>query len=767
VHAIDMLDTIGRLDLVTPLLLHHESPRVRARAVGALAHADADRADVWLPTVRRMLDDDHPDVRAAALGAVAALRRDEGADLLRRHLDDADPRVAAAASIDLADSDDASDAAVAEATLARLAGDARAEAAGARRHAAAALARIRNRAVHSLLIPLIHDPVEDVAREAIASARTIGVSDALFVPALVSLLGHRRLKTAAREALLGYGADIVPVLAHVMHDRDEPRWVRRHVPRTLAGIPTQEAMDALAAVLDDPDGFLRYKAVVAIENLRRTRPELVLPRDIVLKRIVGETARYYAFLTLRHNIVERDAAHADSLLAGALADKLGRTLDRLFRLLGLLHPWRDIAAARYAIEGVDARARAGGLEYLDNLLAAPVRKRVMPIIDTTPMAEKVRHANSVLRTRPRDVADTVAQLVHEDDPVVAAAAIHFLATSGLTAAMRDDLAFVLSHRQRETLVTQAAEWALAARSGAPAPADAGGLPVVELANRLRAIPLFAFVSVDELFRVAQDARQVRVEPGVLYRQGGPAHEVLFLLDGTVRVSGGPAGASVVRAPAALNLTDVLEGRPIARTLAADAPVVGLILASGDFLTMLADNVAAAQGLFRMLPVSPQALDWAVRGGDAPAWAASAKPDAPMEPVEIATRLRQMPLFSRATVDQLRELTAAAREVPLAAGDALWDDATEPAIYHVLRGEVTVRTTGGPDLPAGAGGTIGVAETLRGASLGRRATVTGVGRALRLDRDALFDVLADHDDLLQHAFSVALDPVHDASDGGDR
>jgi hypothetical protein len=52
-------------------------------------------------------------------------------------------------------------------------------------------------------------------------------------------------------------------------------------------------------------------------------------------------------------------------------------------------------------------------------------------------------------------------------------------------------------------------------------------------------------------------------------------------------------------------------------------------------------------------------------------------------------------------------------------------------------------------------------------MGRRATVTGVGRALRLDRDALFDVLADHDDLLQHAFSVALDPVHDASDGGDR
>ena len=53
--------------------------------------------------------------------------------------------------------------------------------------------------------------------------------------------------------------------------------------------------------------------------------------------------------------------------------------------------------------------------------------------------------------------------------------------------------------------------------------------------------------------------------------------------------------------------------------------------------------------------------------------------------------------------------------------------------------------------AGVGSTVGVAETLCGESSGRRAVVENDGRALRLDSDELFDVLADHGDLLQGVF----------------
>ena len=38
-YAIDMLETLDKRNLITPLLLHHESPKVRARALLALESA--------------------------------------------------------------------------------------------------------------------------------------------------------------------------------------------------------------------------------------------------------------------------------------------------------------------------------------------------------------------------------------------------------------------------------------------------------------------------------------------------------------------------------------------------------------------------------------------------------------------------------------------------------------------------------------------------------------------------------------------------------
>ena len=71
----------------------------------------------------------------------------------------------------------------------------------------------------------------------------------------------------------------------------------------------------------------------------------------------------------------------------------------------------------------DARARSSAAEFLDNLLRGDVRKRVMLLVEDMPLAERVRKGNALFRTRQRDVEDTLAQLVHDEDQVVAATAI--------------------------------------------------------------------------------------------------------------------------------------------------------------------------------------------------------------------------------------------------------------------------------------------------------------------------------------------------------
>ena len=112
-------------------------------------------------------------------------------------------------------------------------------------------------------------------------------------------------------------------------------------------------------------------------------------------------------------------------------------------------------------------------------------------------------------------------------------------------------------------------------------------------------------------------------------------------------------------------------------------------------------------------------------------------------------------LARATVNQLLELATITREVTLTAGSLLFTETDPPAFYHVLTGEVCLENDAADQTVAGPGSTIGVLETLAGVSLGRRATVTREGQAMRLDRDELFEVLADHIDLLQGLFSGLL------------
>ncbi len=306
------------------------------------------------------------------------------------------------AAVVLANSERETDALAAEAAFRRLTEDTRAVAAAGRKEVATALAKVSWPHFRPLLIPLFHDADTDVAREAIRSARSTGPIDMLFVPALVSLLGDRTLKSAARDALVSYGDAVLPPLAHFLSDRSEHEWVRRHIPSVLALIPTQGSMDVLVNALDEPDGFLRYKVVVAIEKLRRDHPELSFAPGPVEALLLTETSRYYAYLTLRHTIAQREAPDTRlSMLLRALDDKLERTLDRVYRLLALLYPWKDVAAARYTIRHGDGRGRSGAIEYLDNLLGGAVRKNVMPIIEDSPVDEKVRRAYAILKTVPR------------------------------------------------------------------------------------------------------------------------------------------------------------------------------------------------------------------------------------------------------------------------------------------------------------------------------------------------------------------------------
>ncbi len=204
-YAIDVLESLDKRNLVTPLLLHHESGAVRARALAALGAARSEIARRWAPAIQGMITDESPDVRAAAIGALASIRDQDATGLTRTLLNDSDPRIVATAAVALSQSGRREDEETADRALASLAAAAEEGDPQVRRDLAAAIRNVGGADCRHLLIPLLHDSDPAVAAEAMRSVRALPSTDNLFAPTLISLLGNRQLKSGARETLVCYG----------------------------------------------------------------------------------------------------------------------------------------------------------------------------------------------------------------------------------------------------------------------------------------------------------------------------------------------------------------------------------------------------------------------------------------------------------------------------------------------------------------------------------------------------------------------------------
>ena len=757
VYAIDVLESLDKRNLITPLLLYHESPKVRARALRSLAESRSETTRRWAPNIRRLLADPDPAVRAGAIATLGAISNEDAASLARPMLADEDPRIRATAAAALSTSTRQQDLDVAEAALAGLIADTSEGARQARRDVAAAIRQTSHPRFRRLLIPLLYDPAPDVADEAMVSVRATGADDFVFVPTLITLLRHRRLKGNARMVLVGYGEPVVDALAHFMHDPDEDVWVRRHIPATLALIPGQKTVDVLTAALADRDGFLRYKAVSALERLRRSDAPLTFPRPPVEKLAIDEGRVYFNYLSLHHNVFGQNRLPAGSMLALALEQKLARTKDRIYRLLTLIYPWRDIAAAQWTLAHGEARSRASASEYLDNIIQGEVRKRIMPVLEEMPTEEKVRRGNILLKTRPRDLEETLLQLINDDDQVIAAAAIDTVRAHKIWA-LADDIEHVLAHRDaRDWYVFEAASWALAENR---MPAERRRelwhepLPAAELATRLRELPLFASLSIDELFRLASTARQVRHDPGsVLIEEGEVPETIHFLLDGRTVASSREGAPRAIAAPAALGFSEALSGMPMPETMRTDGLAVTLVMRRSELRTLLADNVDLVSGLFATLSATPPgvtATEARTAGAALEELARSG-----LTPVEKVLALQRVPLFARVVADEMRHLADITTAVDLTPGASPFTESAAPALWLMLSGEMALASSAAnvPPRTVRSGDIMGALEVMSGEPLGLAAKVTQPGIALRLDRDDLFSLLSERPELLRQIFSA--------------
>jgi AAA family ATP:ADP antiporter len=423
VNALELADRVNEnLAAAVAPLLGHGSPRVRRLACDYLARSGATE---HANNVFLCFEDPDTEVQAAAIQAYCALGKERAAQSVRPYLDSPDAPVKAAAVVSTmryGGLDGVVNAAHALKGLLTHAHPSQ------RAQGARVLGEIGVANFYQSLIDLLGDSDLEVRRAAIRASTRIRTPE--LVPTLLERLGERETSREAAHALAAQGASIEPVIAGVLRNPQAPLEMRRHAPRVLARLASPEALASLANHVDDAEEGVRRAAIQSLARVTRHNPDAQIDRRKVASATMLEVGRCYQALAAAEGLglAESPADKAATLLSSALREKVDRILERVFLLLGILHPRAELELVQSNLRDPSPAARANAVEILDNILSRPLKRRLLPLLDDTPRQRKLRDGGKLFHLPQLPAEAWVGELICDENGWVVACTAHYAAS---------------------------------------------------------------------------------------------------------------------------------------------------------------------------------------------------------------------------------------------------------------------------------------------------------------------------------------------------
>lgn len=415
-HALDMLNHSTKKpraarERVLPLAKHASMP-IRLAAFKYLGrHGESEDAEVMLS----QLSDPHPDIRAAVVTALANLHREAAIRSLEPVLRDPDSRVRAAVLAGLIKHGSLDGILrAAEPLKAMLTSQVERD----REAAAWVLGEIRVKNFYQPVLELMNDKAARVRAAAIVAAGHMASPE--LAPMLIYALEDSKTAAAAVDALSRYGQDILALLEKVMDNDAESPLVRQKIPRILAQIGGEGSLLMLQRHLGTDELSLRYQVLRAMQKLHEKLPDLALDERKILDLVDQELRQHYSWLVMIHDL---DLGSEDVLLMDALAVRCKQSLDRIFRLLGLLYPYRTLEIV-YTNLGTP-QARANAVEILDNILEGSYKRLLIALVEDNP-AQTLAVGRDTYELPQRSRREYLSLLLDVNDPWLVTIALHTL-----------------------------------------------------------------------------------------------------------------------------------------------------------------------------------------------------------------------------------------------------------------------------------------------------------------------------------------------------
>jgi hypothetical protein len=282
-----------------------------------------------------------------------------------------------------------------------------------RRALAAKAVGVRGDQGTEVLHRLLHDSQTDVA---VAAGTAAGVfRSRAYVDGLVHALSVACLRPTAITSLAAYGPSICDTLGDILLDEKVSLRIRRQLPRVLKRIPHQRSVEVLLKGIGHRDIALRTAVLKALNVLRVIAPELGIDNNVMTAQFLSEAHYYFdlnAFLqALRQRKPEPRSATA--LLIRTCEARLRESLDRLFRLLGLRYPPREMYTTYRAVSRPGSEEAIAAIEFLDSTLEPDLKRILLPLLDAPEYA--LDRGRELFGIEPPPVESVVRSLIASGD----------------------------------------------------------------------------------------------------------------------------------------------------------------------------------------------------------------------------------------------------------------------------------------------------------------------------------------------------------------
>mgnify|MGYP002356849134 CR=1 FL=1 len=234
--------------------------------------------------------------------------------------------------------------------------------------------------------------------------------DPFLAPHLIRLLAWDGVSEKARDVLIGAGKKVVGQLCDVLLDETQDFTIRRRIPRIIARIGGQRAVYCLETALDDLRFEIRFQCGRSLDYLRQTEPELRFDADRVVEVIEKELSVSKPIWQSRKLMDGRESSDSFSFLDDVLRERTDQSLEHVFSLLAVILPRAPLMTAFRALHSDDRLLHSLALEYLESVIPAKVRGKLIELRDSEHVPMQHRDTQEILSELMKSNQDLLLKL---------------------------------------------------------------------------------------------------------------------------------------------------------------------------------------------------------------------------------------------------------------------------------------------------------------------------------------------------------------------